>query len=33
MDMFDVSEIELNLENTSDDNYLKTHDITLCNKQ
>ena len=28
MDMFDVSEIELNLENTSDDNYLKTHDIT-----
>ena len=28
MDMFDVSEIELNLEKTSDDNYLKTHDIT-----
>ena len=27
MDMFDVSEIEMNLEATSDDNYLKTHNI------
>ena len=28
MDMFDISEIELNLEATSDDNYLKSHNIT-----
>ena len=28
MDMFDISEIELNLETTSDDNYLKSHNIT-----
>ncbi len=27
MDMFDISEIEMNLETTSDDNYLKTHNI------
>ena len=27
MDMFDISEIEMNLEATSDDNYLKTHNI------
>ena len=27
IDMFDVSEIEMNLETTSDDNYLKTHNI------
>ena len=27
IDTFDVSEIELNLETTSDDNYLKTHNI------
>ena len=27
MDLFDVSEIEMNLETTSDDNYLKTHNI------
>ena len=27
IDIFDVSEIELNLESTSDDNYLKTHNI------
>ncbi len=27
LDMFDVSEIELNLEATSDDDYLKTHNI------
>ena len=27
MDTFDISEIELNLETTSDDNYLKTHNI------
>ena len=27
MDMFDVSEIEMNLETTSDNNYLKTHNI------
>ncbi len=27
MNMFDTSEIELNLETTSDDNYLKTHNI------
>ncbi len=27
MEAFDVSEIELNLETTSDDNYLKTHNI------
>ena len=27
MDLFDISEIELNLETTSDDNYLKTHNI------
>ena len=27
MNMFDASEIELNLETTSDDNYLKTHNI------
>ena len=27
MDAFDISEIELNLETTSDDNYLKTHNI------
>ncbi len=28
MDMFDISEIELNLETTSDDDYLKSHNIT-----
>ena len=28
IDMFDISEIELNLETTSDDNYLKSHNIT-----
>ncbi len=27
IDLFDISEIELNLETTSDDNYLKTHNI------
>ncbi len=27
MDIFDISEIEMNLETTSDDNYLKTHNI------
>ena len=27
MDLFDISEIEMNLETTSDDNYLKTHNI------
>ena len=27
IDMFDISEIEMNLEATSDDNYLKTHNI------
>tara|TARA_Y100000816_G_scaffold131527_1_gene92850 strand:+ start:1709 stop:4093 length:2385 start_codon:yes stop_codon:yes gene_type:complete len=27
MDFFDISEIEMNLETTSDDNYLKTHNI------
>ena len=27
MDIFDISEIEINLEATSDDNYLKTHNI------
>ena len=27
MEIFDLSEIELNLEVTSDDNYLKTHNI------
>ncbi len=27
IDLFDVSEIEMNLETTSDDNYLKTHNI------
>ena len=27
MDKFDISEIEMNLESTSDDNYLKTHNI------
>ena len=27
MDVFDISEIEMNLEATSDDNYLKTHNI------
>ena len=27
MDIFDLSEIEMNLEATSDDNYLKTHNI------
>ena len=27
MDLFDISEIEMNLEATSDDNYLKTHNI------
>ena len=27
MDIFDISEIEMNLEATSDDNYLKTHNI------
>ena len=27
MDIFDLSEIELNLETTSDINYLKTHNI------
>ena len=27
IDLFDISEIEMNLETTSDDNYLKTHNI------
>ena len=27
MDIFDISEIEMNFESTSDDNYLKTHNI------
>jgi len=27
MDIFDISEVEMNLEATSDDNYLKTHNI------
>ena len=27
MDIFDLSEIEMNLEATSEDNYLKTHNI------
>ena len=27
MNIFDLSEIEMNLEATSDDNYLKTHNI------
>ena len=28
MDLFDLSEIEINLETTSDNNYLKSHNIT-----
>ncbi len=35
MDIFDISEIEMNLEATSEDNYLKTHNIksTINNSQ
>ena len=33
MSLFDISEIEMNLEATSDDNYLKTHNIkSVVNK-